>query len=186
MGTIKLSTLLGCTDQQTKRSVHYRLTPPTCDLVSNQYTNAAPLSIVAGTEYRMNFDLANLARSFNNGFNANTGITRMYDFVNHVSIFDEFNDTPTIVSLPNVYFKPSTASKGECLISCYVNETVPILHDQAIVGFQGTIYEKMGDLFSFYLGNEVGYQLKSKGVYFTFIFDHNGQAKDFALNQYLT
>lgn len=171
------------TGDQVKKILAYRNTPPTSDIVDGTYNNASPLAVTAGVEYRLT--IGTPARVFTNGFNSNTGITTMHDIVNDIGIYSEFIDTPNIQLLPNCYFKPTSANSGECIIRMYVNETSPILHDQAKVGYQGVIYEKMGDLFSFYLGDEVGYQIKSKGIYFTFEFSHNGNVKDMALYQYL-
>ena len=58
--------------------------------------------------------------------------------------------------------------------------------DQAIVSFKGTDYEKMGDLFSFYLGEETEYDVKNKGVYFTFEFSLSGTMIDQGMFIYLT
>jgi len=177
---------LNITGDELKKAVNLRVTPPTQDIVNGNYTDAAPLAVTAGTEYRLTFDDTNLARNFTNGFNTNTGITTMYDFTEDVAIYSDFVDTPTIVALPNLYFKPTAANAGECIIRMYVNETSPIQHDQATVSYQGAIYDKMGDLFSYYLGDEVGYQIKSKGIYFTFEFSHDGDVKDMGLFHYLT
>lgn len=174
------------TIEEIDKSISYRLTPPTYDIVDGVYITGNTLPVNQGQQYRLVFDSQNLAREFSNGFSSKTGITKMYDFDNNVSYFQEFNDTPTIVALPNCYFKPSASSEGECIIRCFVNEPSPILLDQAIVGFKGQVYEKMGDLFSFYLGDEIGFQLKTKGIYFTFEFTLAGELKDMGLYQYLT
>lgn len=166
--------------------IAYRYHPPMEDIVDGVYTISSPLAVSSGTEYRLTFDDSNLARYYSNGLTSESGITRMYDYENNVAVYNELLDTPIVVALPNCWFQPSSANSGECVIRMYVNETSPILHDQAIVGFQGTSYEKMGDLFSYYLGDEVGYQLKSKGVYFTFEFTHDGNLRDMALFHYLT
>lgn len=177
---------LNITGADLTKVINQKYTPPSEDMVDGVYTSGSPLAITAGVEYRLSFDDANLARHFTNGFNSYTGITKMYDFDSDVALYEDFMDTPTIVALPNCYFEPSAASPGECIIRMYVNETSPILHDQAIVGYQGAAPEKMGDLFSYYLGDEVGYQLKSKGIYFTFEFTHNGNMFDMGLYHYLT
>jgi hypothetical protein len=178
--------VINFTAAQLEKAAAYRLTPPTSDIVDGQYTSGSPKAITAGVEYRMDFDEAQLLRNFSNGFTTQTGVTKMYDFTNKVGYYQEIEDTPTIVALPNCLFIPSSANAGECIIRMYVNETAPILHDQAIVGYKGIVAEKMGDLFSFYLGDEAGYQIKSKGAYFTFEFEHNGSQYTEALYQYLT
>lgn len=177
---------LNITGNTLRKLVNYRYTPPSQDIVDGVYTDSSPRSITAGTEYKLVFDDTNLAREFTNGFNDYTGITTMYDFTNNVTSYGEFLDTQTVVSLPNCYFQPSSANAGECIIRMYVNEDTPIQMDQAIVGYQGLSYEKMGDLFSYYLGSETGYDVKNKGVYFTFEFEHSGNMKDMGLFHYLT
>ena len=169
-----------------KKIASYRATPPAQDLVDGVYTDASPRAITSGVEYKLIFDSGNLAREFSNGFSDNTGITTMWNFTDNVTSYSELLDTPTMVALPNCYFQPSSANAGDCIIRMYVNETSPILMDQAIVGYKGTTYEKMGDLFSYYLGDEAGFQVKTKGVYFTFEFEHNGNMKDMGIFHYLT
>lgn len=165
---------------QINRTVAYRDTAISEDIVDGTYNSTNKLPVTAGVEYRL--EIGTAARHFKNGFNSKTGITMLFDIDNDKAVYSEVYDTPTILALPNCLFQPSAASAGECIIKCYVDETSPILHDQAIVSYKGISPEKMGDIFQYYLGDEVGYQLKTKGVYFTFTFDHNGNMWDMSLN----
>lgn len=186
MPAIKLSDLVGCSLSQFKRAIHYRLTQPTLDMTDSVYTLASPLAVTANDTIRLTFSEDSLLRNFKNGLNTNTGISKLYNFTDNTTDWSEFEDTPTIVLFPNVLFKPASANEGKCIINCYVNESAPILHDQAIVDYKGTVYEKMGDLFSVYAGAESGYDVKNKGVYFTFSFSHDGLLYSKSLLQYLT
>lgn len=169
---------LDFTAAQVNKAIAYRMTPISEDVVDGVYVTGSERAIVADTEYRLTFDSANYARHATNGFSGLTGITSLYDSTNDVFSYSDVQDTATVMALPNCWFTPSAANAGECLIRMYVNETSPILHDQAIVNYQGTTSEKMGDIFMWYLGDETGYQIKSKGVYFTFEFEHNGTMVD--------
>lgn len=160
-----------------------RLSPPIEDIVDSTYSSSNKLAVESGTEYRLS--IGSTARHFKGGFNDNTGVTMMFDITNDKAVYSEIYDTPIIDALPSCIFQPSSASAGECIIRAYVDENSPILHDQAIVGYKGNSPEKMGDIFKYYLGSEAGYDLKNKGIYFTFEFDHNGLLWDMSLLHHL-
>lgn len=174
---------LSFTTAQINKALSYVISPISEDIVDGTNNVSNKLAVTAGVEYRLS--IGTPTRHKKNGFNSNTGITKIYDIDLDKSVYNEFADTENIEAFPNCIFQPGAASSGECIIRCYVDETVPIFHDQAIVSYKGTTPEKMGDNFTFYLGSETGYDLKNKGVYFTFQFDHNGHIWDKALYQHL-
>lgn len=162
----------------------YRLTPPSEDIVDGTYNVGNKLSYTAGVEQRLTIGAA--ARHKKNGFNDNTGISMIFDIDNDVAIFSEFYDTPVIISKPNCFFQPSASNEGYCTIRVYVNETSPLLLDESRVVYKGNTPAKISTLFSFYIGSETGFDIKNKGVFLTFEFDHDGEIWDMALLQYLT
>lgn len=162
----------------------YRLHPPYEDIVDGTYNSTNKLAIIADTEYRLS--ITTIARIKQNGFGVESGITEMFSVVDDKGVYSEFYNSPIIVDKPNCMFQPTVASAGFCTINVYVDETSPILIDQAVLAYKGSVPTKMATLFSYYLGNEVGFDIKNKGVYFTFSFTHNGDLWDMSLLQYLT
>ena len=80
---------LNYTTAEINKTIAYRNTPPAYDVVDGVYITGNTRAIIADTEYKLEFTGA-LAREFSNGFNSNSGISKMWDFTDNVTSLTEF------------------------------------------------------------------------------------------------
>ena len=101
----------------------------------------------------------------------------MWDKTTNTAVFTGVVDTPLYVARIQFTFLPGTAAEGVMQFRAYINETVPVLIQQIRNTFK-TTESRMEALFAFYLGSETGYDVKGKGMKFTYSSSRAGQVYD--------
>lgn len=157
-----------------------RLHSPIEDIVGDDYTSASPLSMTAGTEYR--FICNGNLRNFKN---FPDHITEIWNSTASLATFSEFLDTPEMVSNIQFDFDPDAAAAGTLTLKIYVNETVPILLKSYTVSYKA-LADRYTILGTFYIGEEIGFDVKNKGIFYTISSSANGELFDPALEIYRT
>lgn len=162
MATIKLSTLIGQTQANIIKSINQDIVQPWHDCADNAYVTGAKQAVTGGVEY----DFAANALPYEKT-NFPTHITKLWDKVNNLAVFTEVLDSPMYVARIQMNFLPGTSAEGYMEFKAYINETVPILFQTIRVAYK-TVDSRMEALFSFYVGAETGYDIKAKGLKFTY------------------
>ena len=134
---------------------------PIQDVVGSDWTVGSPLALLAETPvvFQCNGAIRN-KKTFPDH------ITNIWNTSTNIATFSEFLNTPEIVANVNMTLDPSASSEGILTTSVWVNEDVPILIKSTNVHFKGDI-EKVTALLTFYAGEETGFDVKNKGVFFT-------------------
>lgn len=180
MGFTDLSTITGVSDTSLKKIVTTQGTTPWHDGADDAYTTSSRQTIVAGTEY--DFECNNLARHEDN---FPEHITELWDTTDNVATFVEELDTPVYVARVQLNFVPTIAAAGTIELSAYVNETVPLLVDTSLINYKASDTRATA-LFTFYIGSETGFDLKNKGIKFTYTMSGAGEVYDRGIFIYRT
>lgn len=170
MGVLDFKTL------EINRILDGRLHSPIQDCVGD---NTA-FAMTAGVEYDFECNCATRDEKI-----LPSHITNMWDGVNNVATFSEFDNTPMIVSTVSFYFAPSAASPGKMTISAYVNEDTPLLIESVTVNFKA-VAERTSALLTYYAGDDTGFDVKNKGVIFKVESDTDGTFSQPAILTYRT
>lgn len=141
---------------------------PIEDIAGDNYTEISPLTITGGNteQYVCN----NNIREFSS-FPAH--VSKMWDTANNKAIFAELLDTPMIVGVPSFIWKPASSTDGKITVGVYVNETSPILIEEQTLNYKGTA-RRVSPLFTFYIGEDAGFDVKNKGVIYRITPDTTG------------
>lgn len=105
-------------------------------------------------------------------------ITSRWDFTNSKISMPEELDSPSYVIDISPYFTPSTGSEGAVTMRIYIDEsgTRDYTSDPLIRTYN--VRQKGADLVSivgtWFFGDDVGFDAKNNGVYFTLEFENNG------------
>jgi hypothetical protein len=127
------------------------------DLVDGLHTSASPQSILAGTETRITND-----GTVRDEMHFPSHITKLWDTSLNIATFSEELDNPVYVIRFECTLDP--ASTGECEFQLYVNDATPKLIQTSFIAYKNAI-ARTSVLFTFYLGEETGYDVKNDGVY---------------------
>lgn len=157
-----------------------RLHSPIQDCVGDNYTIGSPMTVLANTEYPFECNAA--TRNYK-VFPSH--ITNIWDETLNVATFEDFLNTPEIVATPSFTFNPTVSANGNITVRMYINETVPVLLRTTTTNYKA-IAEEVFSLFTFYAGEESGYDIKNKGVYFTFESEFAGELYDTSIEIYRT
>lgn len=180
MATIKLSDYLGHTEADIKKSMNQDITQPWHDCNDNAYTSASKQSVSAGQEYAFeNNGLAYEATNFP------THITKLWDKTTHKCYFNEVLDTPMYVAKVAMNFLPGVSAESYMEVFAYIDETVPIKIGSIRLPYKATD-SRLEALFTFYIGTVSGYDLKAKGLKFTYKPQTNGQVYNRSILVYKT
>lgn len=171
---------LDLTTDEINKTLNGRYYNPLQDVSGNDYTIGSPLVMSADTEY--DFLCNGAIRNFKN---FPSHITNIWDTVNHKATFSNFLDTPVMVFTLRFKFDPDVASSGLITINPYVDETVPILFKPVTVPYKATI-TNVSALVTIYIGDEVGFDVKNKGVDFKITSSGAGIAYDPSIEIYRT
>lgn len=169
------------TSSELNKVIDGRFHSPIQDVVDDAFTLGSEQSISANTEYTFasNGNVRNkkvLPAHISNMWNTSTNIATFEDFLN----------TPEIVANVQFKFDPSDSSEGLVTVRVYVNETTPLLIKTNTIDYKGASDEPLTALLTFYAGEEVGFDVKNKGVFFTYEFSSNGNLWDRAIEIYRT
>lgn len=151
---------------------------PMQDLVDGLHTVSSPQAIVGGVETR--FTNNGVIRNY---FNGPSHITSIWNTTTNVASFANEMNNPMYVIRIELTVDP--AGVGTMEFKLYINDTVPKLIQTASAAFKNNIARE-SILFTFYLGEEVGYDVKNNGVYLTITPDVNVDVYDKTLLIYRT
>jgi len=180
MATVKLSTLFGYPQEYIIKAVNEGIISPFDDCADNTYTSANKQTIVAGTEY--DFEANGLPYEKQN---LPTHITKLWDKTLNKCYFNDVVDSPVYVCRVQLNFLPNTAQAGVMEFHAYIDEPVPVQIQTIRVAYKATD-SKMEALFSFYVGEEEGYNIKENGMKFTYNASTNGKVYDRGILVYRT
>ena len=153
---------------------------PLQDVSGDNYTSGSPLAMSADTEY--DFVCNGNVRNFTN---FPEHVTSLWDTTNDICVPDELLDTPVLVFTVRFKFDPTVAAAGTITVNPYVNETVPIKFKPVTVPYKATLTD-VSALVTIYLGEETGFDVKNKGVFFKFEASGAGDMYDSSIEIYRT
>ena len=133
---------------------------PLQDVIGDDYTTSSRLSMVAGTEY--SFVCNGNVRNFTN---LPDHVTSLWHTTNNICVPSELLDTPVLVFTVRFTFNPTVAAAGIVTLHPYVNETVPVEFKPVNVPYKAS-EARVSALVTIYLGEETGFDVKNKGVFF--------------------
>ena len=180
MGTIKLSALMGQSQADIIKSMNQDIVQPWHDCADNAYTSASKQAVTAGQTYDFTANCLPYEKT-----NFPSHITKLWDKVTNLVTLIEVLDSPVFVARVQMNFLPDTSAEGYMEFKAYVNETVPILIQSITIAYKGTD-TRLEALFSFYVGSETGYDIKGKGLKFTYKPKTNGKVYDRGILIYKT
>ena len=149
------------TGAEVQKILDGRYHSPIHDIVGDDWTVGVPLAVSATTEYT--FMCNGNTRNFKN---LPDHITNIWNTSTGIATFEDFLDTPEMVSNVQFTFDPSVASAGILTLRVYVNETVPLVVKEYTVPYKAST-ERYTILATFYIGDSTGFDVKNKGVFFT-------------------
>lgn len=135
---------------------------PIHDVSGDDYTVGSPLTVNASTEY--SFTCNGNVRNFTE---FPSHITSLWNTSTNLFLCPDFLDTPVLVFTVRFKFDPDVAAPGTITVNPYVNETVPVKFKPVNVPYKATITD-VSALVTIYLGEETGFDVKNKGVFFKF------------------
>ncbi len=180
METIKLSTLMGQTQADIIKSINQDIVQPWHDCADNAFVTGSKQAVTAANEYA--FEVNGLPYEKTN---FPSHITKLWDKTANKAVFTETLDSPVYVARLQMNFLPGTAAEGYMEFKAYINETVPVLFQTIKVAYKATD-TRLEALFAFYVGSETGYNIKTKGVIFTYTPKTNGSVYDRGILIYKT
>lgn len=153
---------------------------PIQDVVGDLWTVGSPLPLLAGTpvEFQCNGNIRNKKILPDH-------ITNIWDTTTNRATFENFLNTPEIVANVSMVIDPSASSEGYLTVGVWVDEDTPILIKSTNIYFKGDI-EKVTALLTFYAGDETGFDVKNKGVFFTIESTLAASVYDMSLEIYRT
>lgn len=134
--------------------------PSIQDLSDGLHTSASPQSIVGGVETL--FTNNGTVRNFTS---FPDHMTSIWNTSTNIASFHEEINTPIYVIRVEMTIDPSTT--GTIDFKLYINDTSPKLIQTSTISHKNEIY-RVSTIFTFYLGEESGYDVKNDGVYLTF------------------
>lgn len=153
---------------------------PIQDLVGNDYTIGSRLSMTADNEYTF---LCN--GSIRNFKSFPDHITNIWNTSTNIATFPDFMNTVEIVANVSFNFAPSAAAAGILTLTPYVNEDTPIAIKNYTASFKA-IDNRYTILATFYTGDDTGFDVKNKGVFFTISSSANGEMYNPSIEIYRT
>ena len=179
MGTIALSTVLGQTIADTQKALDAQINTPYHDVADDTFTTGLRQSVTATTEYDFeangSFEVTNFP----------SHITKLWDTTTNKCDFSEMLDSPMCVARIQFNFDPSAAAAGFVEVKAYIDDATPKLIQTIRIPYKATD-SRMEALFSFYVGSETGYDMKTDGLKFTYTPDANGEIYDRGVLVYKT
>lgn len=148
------------------------------DAVDSADTSVSPQILSSGLEQDFNVD--GLVR---NETSFPSHITQLYNPATGVAKFSEEIDSPLYVIRVSCTIDP--ASQGELTFKLNVNDAVPKALQTSTVNFKNAMTVKSA-IFTFYLGSEVGYDVKNDGVFISVVSDVNADIYDKSILIYRT
>jgi len=167
------------TTTEIEKALDSMINTPHHDVADDTFTTSARQSVTATTEYDFEAN-----GSFENT-NLPTHITKLWDKTTNKCYFSEMQDTPMCVARVQLNFDPTTAAPGVVEFHAYIDDTTPKLIQVIRVPYKATD-SRMEALFSFYVGSETGYDMKTDGLKFTYTPDANGEVYDRGILIYQT
>jgi hypothetical protein len=175
---IKLSTLIGQSQADIIKAINESVVSPFEDQSDDQYTTSNRQAVTAGQEY--DFTTTGTPYSKQNLPSHITGLFNGASFT-----FSQVLDTPMYAARVQMNFAPSTAAEGYMEFKLYIFESTPVLI-QTIRSYYKASDTRLEALFTFYVGSEVGYDIKGKGAYITYTPKHSGHVYDRGILIYKT
>lgn len=175
-----MSYLLNYTGDEIAKCLEGSYHNPIQDVVGDNYTSGSPLAMTGGVEY--DFVCNGNTREFTS---FPSYITNIWNTTTNIATFPDFINTQMMQADISFTFDPSTATAGNIYVKVYVNETVPILISQKSQKYKSTP-EPVTITLTFYTGDETGFDVKNKGVFFKVESDANGDLYDTSIKIYRT
>jgi len=174
--------LLPFTGDEVCKVIDGRFHSPLQDLAGDDYTSGVGerLEVAASTEY--DFTCNGAVRNF---IEMPSHIASLWNTSTSLFLAPDFLDTPVIVFTVRFKFDPTVSAAGIMTINPYVNETVPIKFKPVSVPYKGALTD-VSALVTIYLGSEIGFAVKSKGVFFRFESTGAGEMYDPQIEIYRT
>lgn len=173
MGTVKLSTLIGQSEANIIKALNQEIVHPWEDAADSAYTSASKQTVTAGTEYA--FQVNRLAYS---AWNLPDFMgTYLWDTNNHKIIFTPQIQYSVFTARVQLNFAPQSAAEGYIDFKAYICEETPALIQTIRVPYK-TTDTRLEALFSFYVGDDTGYNMKLNGLKFTYTPKANGGVYD--------
>lgn len=153
---------------------------PIQDVVGDNYTSGVPLAVSAATEY--DFECNGNTRNFTN---LPDHVTSLWNTSTNICVPSELLDTPVLVFTVRFKFDPTVAAAGTITVNPYVNESVPIKFKPVTVPYKASLTD-VSALVTIYLGDDTGFDVKNKGVFFKFESTGAGDMYDPSIEIYRT
>lgn len=179
MPTKTLAALLGQTQADIIKAVDAGINTPYHDVADNAFTTGSRQSVTGSTEYDFEANASFEVKNFP------AHITEMWNATSNKCVFSELQDSPMCVARVQLNFDPSAASAGFVEFKAYIDETTPQLIQTIRIPYKATD-SRMEALFSFYVGSETGYDMKTNGLKITYTPDANGEVYDRGILVYKT
>jgi hypothetical protein len=159
-----------------------RLHSPIQDVIGDNWTSTPgeELIMAAGQKYRFRCN-----GNIRNKLILPEHLTAMWDTDADITTFSDMLNTPMMVFSLGGFFIPDTASEGLFTATSYVNETTPIPFKPRSTAFKSTPSEVSVSPF-IYTGDDVGFDVKNKGVYFEIEVSKSGKFHTPAIELYRT
>lgn len=129
------------------------------DVVDGLHTSSSPQEITGGSETTFTNN-----GSVRNETSFPDHITELWDTTNSIAHFEEELNAPVYVA--RLEFTIDPQATGTVDFKMYVNDDTPKLLQTTTVSYKNAI-DRVSSLFTFYLGDAAGYDVKNDGVYFT-------------------
>jgi hypothetical protein len=168
------------TGAQIQKILDEQYMTPLQDVTGDDYTVGAPLAVSASTEY--DFTCNGNIRNFTN---LPAHVTSLWNTSTSICLGAELLDTPVLVLTVRFKFDPTVAAAGNITVNPYVNETVPIKFKPVTVPYKATL-TAVSALVTIYLGDETGFDVKNKGIFFKFESTGAGEMYDPSIEIYRT
>lgn len=153
-----------------------QLTPFRQDVVGDNTIN-----ILANTETKI---IVN--GNARNDAQAPAYMTDRWDTVTSIMKATSEYDGPTYVGNVSFIWTPAASSEGEALIRVYINDAIPKLIGTYDKSYKGASAIPRNVVTTWYWGDDVGYDAKNDGIYFTVEFEHAGTLTSPGVNIYNT
>lgn len=157
-----------------------RLNSPIQDVVDDVDTTSSRKSIAADTPYTFTSN-----GGVRNHKMLPAHITNIWDTASSIASFSEFMGVPEMVANIQFMFDPSSAVAGNITVSVWVHESVPVLMKSVVTPFKSA-ETRVTSLITFYAGEATEFDVKNKGVFFTYEMSAAGELWDRAIEIYRT
>lgn len=109
-----------------------------------------------------------------NSVQAPSYMTDRWDTVTSIMKATAEYDHPTYVADIGFVWNPAASSEGVAKVRVYINDASPKLIRTYSFNYKGSSSDPVNILATWYWGDEVGFDAKNDGVYFTIEFEHEG------------